>query len=131
MKRVILLVALIAASFSFAFAEGNSKTEIDAAMKAGYKALNAKIIELETNLRQHNTDAAQAASGEVLALMRRGVSQTRQDANLLTGSERDVRYKHMLDLENIVITYMKLSGDVDLNANKLVETARNFLTEYK
>lgn len=131
MKKITLLAAFLAASFTFAFAQGNTKAEIDAAIKAGHKTLNTKIVELQKSLKDHNADATQTNYNEVLKLMRTGVSQTRQDAELLTGTERDVRYKHMLALENIVSTYLNLSKDVDANGDKVVATAKSFLAEYK
>ncbi len=131
MKRIFLLVALVSASFSFAFAEGNTKAEISAAMTAGRKAMNTKIMDLQSSLKHHQTQAAAITVNDLLALMRKGVQQTHQDADLMKGADRDARFKHMESLENIVINYMDLAKDVPGNSQKLVEAAQHFVKEYK
>ena len=131
MKKIMLAAALIAATFSAATARVlPSKAENDAAMKAGHKALVSKTYTLETNLKQHNTAAAEATAMDILALMRKGVSQTRNDADLATGPQHEARMNDMLKMEDMVRTYLVLIKDVSANGDKLVQQAQIFLTAY-
>jgi hypothetical protein len=131
MKKIMLAAALIAATFSAATARVlPSKAENDAAMKNGHKALVSKTYTLETSVKQHNTAAAEAAAMDILALMRKGVAQTRNDADLLTGTQSEARMKDMLKMEDMVRTYLSLVKDVSANGEKLVQQAQVFLTAY-
>lgn len=131
MKKIILAAALIAATFSAAIAGGRlTKAENDAAMKAGRKALVSKTSELEADLKQHNNDAAEAATMDILALMRQGVAQTRRDADMITGEPAKAQMKHMLGMEDIVFEYMKVMKDVPANGAKILSTAKTFQSTY-
>jgi hypothetical protein len=130
MKKFMLAAALIAATFSAAIAGNNKKAENDAAMKAGHKALVSKTSELETSVNRHNSQAAEAAAMDILALMRQGVAQTRRDADQMTGAQQKARMDHMLQMENMVHDYIELSKDVNSNGTKLVQQAKTFLTAY-
>lgn len=127
----MLAAALIAATFSSAFAGGrHTKAEIDAAMKAGRKALISKTAELEADVKRHDKAAAEAAAMDVLALMRQGVANTRHDADIMSGAPAEAQMKHMLSMENIVFDYMKLAKDVANNGPQLVTTAKSFIATY-
>lgn len=130
MKKIMLAAALIAATFSAALAERPTKAANDAAMKAGHQAIVSKTSELEATLKRHDNQAAEAAAMDILALMRKGVAQTRYDAETLTGTQRESRMKHMLDMEGMVHDYIEYSKDVNSNGPKLVQQAKTFLTAY-
>jgi hypothetical protein len=130
MKKIMLAAALIAATFSAALAERPTKAANDAAMKAGHQAIVTKTSDLESSLKRHDSQAAEAATMDILALMRKGVAQTRYDADMLSGAQHDARYKHMLDMENMVHDFIEYSKDVNANGTKLVQQAKTFLTAY-
>lgn len=131
MKKIMLAAVLIATTFSFAIGrERPTKAANDAAMKAGHQALVVKTAELESSLKANKKTEAEAAAMDILALMRKGVSQTRHDADMQTGAQHDARMKHMLKMEGIVHDYMEYSRNISSNGQKMVETAKTFLNNY-
>ncbi len=130
MKKIMLVAALIAATFSPALADRPTKASNDADMKAGRKALVTKTSELEADIKAHKSDEAEAVVMDILALMRHGVAQTRYDADMKTGQAHKDGLDHMLSMEMMVHDYMQLSKDVDANGQALVAQAKKFLTAY-
>lgn len=132
MKKIMLAAALIAATFSAATARVlPTKAENDAAMKSGHKALVSKVYTLETNIKQNDRAALEATAMDVLALMRKGVVQTRNDADLQSvPTVAEARLKDMLKLEQMVSNYMKLMKDAPANGPQLLQEAKTFLNAY-
>src|SRR4051812_17437359 len=100
MKKFMLVAALIAATFTAAIAQRPEQKSVnDANRAAGHKALVAKTAELEADIKSHNQDAAQTVAMDCLALMKKGVQQTRFDAEYMPhGKEQDARMDHMLKM---------------------------------
>ena len=131
MKHIILVAALIALTFSTAFAgERPTKAENDAAIKASRTLLTTKISDLEKNVADHNTQAAQAAATEVQTLMRKGMGLTSIEMNLETREEQKATNVRYLNMEQAAHQYTLLSGDVAANGKQLVEYARAFIKQY-
>ncbi len=136
MKHFILTAALVAATFTAAFATGDpvTKAENEANMKAGRKVLVAKTTELEADLKQGKFSAAEAVSMDLLAIIRHGVSQTRTDANFLMKDgkhpEAKAQMQHMGDMEGLVHDYMGLTNDVKTNGPKLLDVLHKFASTY-
>ncbi len=133
MKHLILAAALVAATFSAAFAgDQPTKEEIHAKMKTGRKALVAKTSELEASLKRNDMDAAEGVTMDILALMRQGVGQTRTDADLMKrdSPEQHAQMHHMESMEGLVHDYMQLTSDVKANGQKIADIAHAFQKTY-
>jgi hypothetical protein len=129
MNNLILAVALIAVTFSTAFAD-NRLTQNTAAIKAGRSVLSGKISTLESSLNSHNIQSAQAVANEVLDLMRKGMAQTYDKMNLDSRDKQKEINKHYLVMEKLTHQYGQLSQDVAKNGKQLVSQAQSFLKEY-
>jgi hypothetical protein len=132
MKKFMLVAALIAATFTAAFAQRPEQKSVnDANRTAGHKALVAKTAELEANIKSHNHDAAQAAAMDCLALMKKGVQQTRFDAEYMPhGKEQDARMDHMLQMEHMIHNFIEYTKDIHGSGDKLVAEAKTYLAAY-
>ncbi len=135
MKHLILAAALIAATCTAAFAgDTTPKADNDAAMKAGRKALVVKTTEFENDLKTGKYAAAEAASMDLLAIIRHGVGQTRTDANILMREGNhpaaQAQMKHMESMEALVHDYMTYSNDVKTNGTKMLDVLHKFSSTY-
>jgi hypothetical protein len=130
MKQLVIAAALVALSFITASAQRATKAENDAAMKAGRQTFTAKTATFETDIRNHNYQAAETLAGEMLTLMRKGMSQIQIEAQFEQGAVQKATFEHYNDVERTVHNFDELSRNVTANSKELAKLAKTFITQY-
>ena len=123
MKCIILAFTVLSISAT-SFAQHWVKPTT-AEMKAERQALSLKTTELENLLSKRQASKAEESAGNLLSTMKSGVAQTRRLAET-SGAQKETLIRRMLELEQMVGDFMKLSSDVTKNGNQLVQTAKAF-----
>lgn len=130
MKRIFFTAALMTIAFTAAVAQNrSSKTENDAAMKAGRITLATKATTLEADITNHNYQAAKSVATEVLALMHKGMAQVQTEIRMQNPAQQ-ATLSHYNDLEHIANDFNTHFKDVTANGNLLVTEAKAFLNKY-
>jgi hypothetical protein len=130
MKRIILAMVMIVTTFGSALAGGLTKAENDAAIQSGHQLIATKTAQLESNLKAHNTQAAQTAANEILTLIRKGMRQGDTRIQLEAADKKAEANTKYLQMESACHQFTKLSTNVSANGPQLVEKAKEFLKVY-
>jgi hypothetical protein len=132
MKQLFLAIALIATTFSSAFAGGRlTKAENEAAMKAGHEALAAKVVQFESTLKANNTQSIESVATEIQQLMRKGMQQYMYKVTLEQGNQQTAAENHYRQLESVNHSYNQLiSANASTNGTQLLSKAKDFLKLY-
>jgi hypothetical protein len=123
MKYIFLVIAVL--SISANSIAQNWVKPTPAEMNAERQKLTLKTSELESSLTKHQTNAAEVSANNLLFIMKSGVAQTRSLAEN-SGAQKEALIKRMLELEQMVADFMKLSTDVTKNGTQLIQTAKAF-----